>query len=78
MESTMISAAGRTYRVETRDSDFSPYTLYGTRGAQYALWRNRNKPEFLYVVNLRGMDVVDRMGWFTDKGGVLRAVTPLV
>jgi len=63
------------YTVVKTDSDQIPYELHGARGARYGLMRNVPKPENLFAINLRntGVRVIDRLGWFTDEGGVLRS-----
>ena len=62
------------YRViKKRDADI-PYELHGPRGAHYGLMRNQRNPEFMFVVNLRRMGVVDKLGWFTDRNGPLEPI----
>jgi hypothetical protein len=62
------------YEVITTDDARIPYELHGPRGARYGLMRNVPNPHMLFAVNLRSLGVVDRLGWFTDKGGELKAV----
>ena len=61
------------YTVVTTDSAEIPYELHGPRGAKYGLMRNVPNPTMLFAINLRGFGVVERLGWFTDKGGTLRS-----
>ena len=62
------------YEVIKTDSENIPYELRGPRGAHYGLMRNGPRPHMLFVVNLRGFGVMDRLGWFTDKDGTLKEV----
>lgn len=61
------------YDVVKTDSDDIPYELHGPRGARYGLMRNQHNRHALFAINLRSFGVVDRLGWFTDEGGTLRA-----
>jgi len=63
------------YEVVKTDSDEIPYELHGARGARYGLMRCVPNPENMFAINLRGtgIGVIDRLGWFTDKDGVLRS-----
>jgi hypothetical protein len=62
------------YRIVERDNEEIPYELHGPRGAHYGLMRNANNRHLLFVVNLRHMGVVERLGWFSDADGSLRPV----
>lgn len=59
------------YRITKTRNNEIPYELFGARGAHYGLMRNQRNPDLMFVVNLRRMGVVDRLGWFTDRNGTL-------
>ena len=74
---TAVEALG--YEVEVcTDGSTWPYTLRGTRGAVYGLFRNVPNPTMLFAINERkGFGGVVKPGgyeWFTDRGGVLKPV----
>ena len=65
------------YTVVKTDSEQVPYELHGPRGARYGLMRNVPNPSMLFAVNLRSFvatSTTERLGWFTDKDGELRAL----
>ena len=61
----------RGYAVEKTDSDNIPYRLLGPRGARIGLCRNQVNRHMLFAVNLRTMNVEERLGWFSDESGGL-------
>lgn len=69
------------YRVEKIEKDSAEigvaYLLHGPRGARYALLRNVSNPHMLYAWNDRTFRCVALKGnsWFTDKDGILKAVS---
>ena len=65
------------YEVVVTGDEKVPYELHGPRGARYGLMRNVPQPHMLFAVNLRSFiatSTTERLGWFTDKDGTLRAL----
>lgn len=62
------------YTVTETDNEKIPYELRGARGAHYGLMRNVPNPHMLFAINMRSFGCVERLGWFTDKDGTLKAV----
>lgn len=67
-----ITVLGREYTVETTGIDQSPYTLRGSRGAEYWLFRNKPNPAMLFAISKKGLRLPFDGVWFTDKDGTLR------
>lgn len=59
---------------KTKDLAKVAYFLSGSRGAVYALLRNREKPYMMFVINQKGKTCkIMGVEWFTDEKGKLEA-----
>lgn len=72
----MIDLSG--YRIERMDEPGIlgyAYRIFGPRGTEFALIRNKVNPHRMFVVNTKTMNPNARIkgyGWWTDKDGELR------
>lgn len=72
----MIDLSG--YRIERTDEPGTlgyAYRIFGPRGTEFALIRNKVNPHQMFVINTKTMNPNARIkgyGWWTDKDGELR------